>query len=99
MSTEYENLPREALIELLKRRDSQPPYGLVWERQGIAPDKALNRDFVGLDLDPDLSCGAAPWRNFIIEGDNYDALRHLVSTHAGEVKLIYIDPPYNEIAP
>lgn len=95
MSKEYEHLPREALIELLKRRDSQTPYGLVWERQGIAPDKALNRDFVGLELDPELSCGPAPWRNLIIEGDNYDALRHLVSTHAGQVKLIYIDPPYN----
>ena len=95
MSKEYENLPREALIELLKRRDSQTPYGLVWERQGIAPDEALNRDFVSLELDSALSCGPAPWRNLIIEGDNYDALRHLVSTHAGEVKLIYIDPPYN----
>lgn len=95
MSNEYESLSREALIELLQRRDSQTPYGLVWERQGIAPDKALNRDFVGLELDPSLSCGPAPWRNLIIEGDNYDALRHLVSTHAGQVKLIYIDPPYN----
>ncbi|RZA30717.1 MAG: site-specific DNA-methyltransferase [Proteobacteria bacterium] len=95
MSTEYESLPREALIELLKRRDSQAPYGLLWERHGIAQDKALNRDFVGLELDPALSCGPAPWRNLIIEGDNYDALRHLVSSHAGEVKLIYIDPPYN----
>ena len=52
MSTEYEHLSREALIELLKRRDSQTPYGLVWERRGIAPDKALNRDFVGLELGP-----------------------------------------------
>lgn len=95
MSKEYEHLPREALIELLKRRDSENPYGLVWDRQSIAPDKALNRDFVGLDLDYVLSCGSAPWRNLIIEGDNYDALRNLVSTHAGEVNVIYIDPPYN----
>jgi adenine-specific DNA-methyltransferase len=95
MSTEYEHLSREALIELLKRRDSQTPYGLVWERRGIDHDKALNRDFVGLELDPALSCGPAPWRNLIIEGDNYDALRHLVSTHAGQVKLLSLDPPYN----
>lgn len=95
MSTEYESLPREALIELLKRRDSQAPYGLVWERHGITHDKALNRDFVGLELDPALSCGPIPWPNLVIEGDNYDALRHLVSTHAGQVNLIYIDPPYN----
>lgn len=95
MSTDYDHLSREALIELLKRRDRRMPYGLVWEQREIAPDAALNRDFVGLELDPELSCGAAPWRDLIIEGDNYDALRTLVSTQAGQVKLIYIDPPYN----
>jgi adenine-specific DNA-methyltransferase len=95
MSTEYEHLSREALIEMLKRRDTQAPYGLVWERRGIDQDTALNNDFVGLELDPALSCGPAPWRNLVIEGDNYDALRHLVSTHAGQVKLLSLDPPYN----
>lgn len=95
VATEYEHLTREALIELIKRRDSQTPYGLVWESHGIEHDTALNKDFVGLELDRELSCGPAPWRNLIIEGDNYDALRSLVSTHAGQVKLIYIDPPYN----
>lgn len=95
MATEYEHLDRDALIELLKRRDSQMPYGLTWEKREIEHDKALNRDFVGMELDRALSCGPAPWRNLIIEGDNYDALRNLVSTYAGEVKLIYIDPPYN----
>ena len=33
--------------------------------------------------------------NLIIEGDNYDWLRLLKSTHAGKVRVIYIDPPYN----
>ena len=35
------------------------------------------------------------WGNLIIEGDNFDALRYLRMTHAGRVKCIYIDPPYN----
>ncbi|MGZ5027854.1 MAG: site-specific DNA-methyltransferase [Methylobacter sp.] len=48
-----------------------------------------------LDFDPALSCGEAPYRNLIIEGDNFDALRYLRMTHAGKVKCIYIDPPYN----
>ena len=34
-------------------------------------------------------------QNLIIEGDNFDALRYLRMTHAGRVKCIYIDPPYN----
>jgi adenine-specific DNA-methyltransferase len=33
--------------------------------------------------------------NLIIEGDNLLALKALLPTHAGRVKCIYIDPPYN----
>jgi adenine specific DNA methylase Mod len=33
--------------------------------------------------------------NLIIEGDNLLALKSLLPTHAGRVKCIYIDPPYN----
>jgi len=90
MANEYEGLSREELVALLRRKDSQAQYGLVWEQKDIAPDKAVNRDFVGLTLDPALSCGEGPWSNLIIEGDNYDALRNLVSCYAGQVKLIYI---------
>lgn len=37
-----------------------------------------------------------PWHgNMLIHGDNLLALRSLVSMYAGEVKCIYIDPPYN----
>src|SRR5437660_7823478 len=33
--------------------------------------------------------------NLIIEGDNLIALKSLLPTHAGKIKCIYIDPPYN----
>jgi len=33
--------------------------------------------------------------NLFIEGDNLDALKLLQETYLGEVKMIYIDPPYN----
>jgi DNA modification methylase len=33
--------------------------------------------------------------NLIIEGDNLAALKSLLPTHAGRVKCVYIDPPYN----
>lgn len=91
----YDNLTREELIAVLQRRDALARYGLRWERDSIPQDKSLNRDFVGFELDEDLSVGKGPWTNLIVEGDNFDALRHLATTHAGEVKLIYIDPPYN----
>src|SRR5206468_1124343 len=33
--------------------------------------------------------------NLFIEGDNLDALKLLQETYLNQVKLIYIDPPYN----
>jgi adenine-specific DNA-methyltransferase len=33
--------------------------------------------------------------NVFITGDNIDALRHLVNSYENQIKLIYIDPPYN----
>lgn len=95
MADNYEQYSREELLRLLRERDRKPKFGLVWERNEIEHDKSLNDDFVALDLDPGLSCGDAPFENLIIEGDNFDALRYLRMTHAGRVKCIYIDPPYN----
>lgn len=33
--------------------------------------------------------------NLVIHGDNLKALKALLPTHAGKIKCIYIDPPYN----
>lgn len=33
--------------------------------------------------------------NIYISGDNLDALKHLLGSYNGQVKCIYIDPPYN----
>src|SRR5579859_4370157 len=124
----YDDLSKDELVRLLEARDRRDAtrFGLVWEANEIERDKALNNDFVALDLDKSLSCPSpssgtqgegrgdgtphAPreevitrsvmstpvfWRNLIIEGDNFDALRYLRMTFAGRVKCIYIDPPYN----
>ena len=34
-------------------------------------------------------------KNLVIDGDNLDALKLLQASYLGQVKLIYIDPPYN----
>lgn len=34
-------------------------------------------------------------KNIYITGDNLDALKHLLKSYYGQVKCIYIDPPYN----
>ncbi|NLG00223.1 MAG: site-specific DNA-methyltransferase [Lentisphaerae bacterium] len=96
-SEKYDDLSREDLIRLLARREKEPHrrFGLVWEQDDLEREAALNADFVALEQDGALSCGGAPYRNLLIEGDNFDALRYLRMTHAGRVKCIYIDPPYN----
>ena len=94
--SKYDGLDREALVRLLQRRDAERQLGLVWEREDAeVRDAAVNDDYVALDLDPALSHGDAPWRNLIVESDNFDALRALRMSHAGRIRCIYIDPPYN----
>ena len=44
---------------------------------------------------PSLSCGDADSGNLIVQGDNLLALKALLPRYAGQVKCIYIDPPYN----
>jgi adenine-specific DNA-methyltransferase len=41
------------------------------------------------------SVGFDTTRNLLIEGDNLDALKLLQESYLGQVRLIYIDPPYN----
>ena len=42
-----------------------------------------------------LSAGDAHSENLIVQGDNLHALKALLPRYAGQVKCIYIDPPYN----
>lgn len=60
----------------------------------------LSVPFRELRIDPDKSL-PAPGKtpslddNLIIHGDNLEALKALLPTHAGKVDCIFIDPPYN----
>lgn len=67
----------------------------------------LGRDYANLlasidtetVIQPDEEHNALPEnrdsQNIYISGDNLDALKHLLKSYAGQVKCIYIDPPYN----
>ena len=72
-------------------------YGLVWEEHSEAVDDMLRENIPVLVEKPDMRLckdPELPW-NFIIEGDNLQALYLLEKTHRGKVDCIYIDPPYN----
>lgn len=95
-----EHLSAPQLRRLLTEQLTKQKLGLYWESSAIERDAALNANIVlprlseadshGLDKAAGLG---SP--NLIIEGDNFDSLRLLKSTHAGKVRVIYIDPPYN----
>ena len=48
-----------------------------------------------LEEAPALSAGEPDAGNMLIQGDNLEALKALLPFYAGQVKCIYIDPPYN----
>ncbi|MER9444652.1 site-specific DNA-methyltransferase [Mesorhizobium sp. M0340] len=95
MAGKYDELSREQLVRILEKRDRERKFGLVWERDEIEADQAIDENFVVATLDLALCERPAPWENLVIEGDNFDALRWLRMAYAGRVKCIYIDPPYN----
>ncbi len=85
---------RRLLAEHLTRQK----LGLFWEASAIACDQAFNAHLVLPRLAPALSQNldaTARSPNLVTEGDNFDALRLLRSTPAGQVRVIYIDPPHH----
>lgn len=44
---------------------------------------------------PELSAGDTASGNLIVQGDNLHALKALLPRYAGQIRCIYIDPPYN----
>ena len=52
-------------------------------------------DFHLLKDVPEIACGEPGEGNLIVQGDNLVALKALLPYYAGQVRCIYIDPPYN----
>ncbi len=59
------------------------------------PSPASGRGAKHASLGEGLSNGDEPSANLIVQGDNLQALKALLPRYAGQVKCIYIDPPYN----
>ena len=99
--SQIEHLNEQQLRRLLVEHLTKQKLGLYWEANAIERDAALNADLVLPRLVEEWSCRPEAMsedqahRNLIIEGDNYDSLRLLRATHAGKIRVIYIDPPYN----
>lgn len=68
---------------------------LHWLNDEEARKKASQIPYRLLEADPSLSYGDSGSENMLIQGDNLEALKALLPYYAGQVKCIYIDPPYN----
>jgi adenine-specific DNA-methyltransferase len=56
---------------------------------------ASNAEYRLLVEEEKYSYGGSDTGNIIVQGDNLEALKALLPFYAGQVKCIYIDPPYN----
>lgn len=70
-------------------------YELVYEEHREAADDRLLSHLPVLTEEKALAIRREGTMNFLLEGDNLDALQILQKTHRGRVDVVYIDPPYN----
>jgi len=70
-------------------------YGLTWPGKEAARALAGEPALASLRPDHGASIHLATTRNTFISGDSLGALKLLMQEHAGGVKMIYLDPPYN----
>lgn len=75
--------------------EKEERYGLNWHGKRQARQLALTPSRGTLRPCKDESVDWDNTKNIMIEGDNLEVLKLLQKSHAGKVKLIYIDPPYN----
>lgn len=67
---------------------------LEWLNKGEATKVTKKLPYRILKANAELSYGEKS-ENMIIKGDNLEALQALLPYYKGQVKCIYIDPPYN----
>lgn len=90
----------EKMMEVVKANEVEivkESYSLNWLGKSYAR-LLTNLPPQGL-LKPDTEHNSAPQNseseNLLIKGDNLEVLKHLVNGYREQIKMIYIDPPYN----
>ncbi|MFN8357518.1 MAG: site-specific DNA-methyltransferase [Spirosomataceae bacterium] len=70
-------------------------YGLNFVGRNFARAKYAQKTEKELRLNNTLSKNIDATENLILKGDNLDTLKILKNHYSGQIKCIYIDPPYN----
>ena len=88
----------KALVGDATATDADEKYGLNWHGKRRARQIALTPSTGTLRPCPEESVEWDTTQNLMIEGDNLEVLKLLQKSYGrdgGQIKLIYIDPPYN----
>jgi len=70
-------------------------YGLNFVGRNFARAKYAQKTEKELRLNNTLSKNIDTTENLVLKGDNLDSLKILKNHYSGQIKCIYIDPPYN----
>jgi len=76
-------------------KDSAERFGLMWAGKSKAVEALQAPSMAALAPDLEESINWDSAENVFIEGDNLEVLKLLQKAYNDQVKLIYIDPPYN----
>lgn len=81
-----------SMLTELHKLKNQKEYGLVWEE---GEDAYAEGSYLKELVSNRIVNGRDSPNHWLVEGENYLALRNLLRTHESSVDVIYIDPPYN----
>ena len=70
-------------------------YGLNFVGRNFARAKYAQKTEKELQINTSLGKDIATTQNLVLKGDNLDSLKILKNYYSGQIKCIYIDPPYN----
>lgn len=70
-------------------------YGLNFVGRNFARAKYAQKTEKELSLNSSWSKNIDTTENLVLKGDNLDSLKILKNHYSGQIKCIYIDPPYN----
>jgi adenine-specific DNA-methyltransferase len=86
----------EALgVDVAGLKEGKERFGLMWAGKNKAVEALQAPSYAALVPDMENSVNWDTAENVFIEGDNLEVLKLLQNAYNDQVKLIYIDPPYN----
>ena len=82
-------------VEVAGLKDGRERYGLMWAGKKGAAEALQVSSYAALAPKEESSRNWDVARNAFVSGDNLEVLKLLQNAYNDQIKMIYIDPPYN----